>query len=150
MPWDDRGGYGLTNAAPIKAGDVNTAFFSLPFARCSTTVPTALLFSLPSRLTEPLLMRSQVLIMPEALTHGVLPWMMLPGRARQLVLFRYEPQYSGSVPEQLPAAVEARLSEETLELMQYAHITHTKKVALGWREHFYSGGGGGGGAAAKL
>ena len=29
-----------------------------------------------------------------------------------------------------------RLSDETVELMQYAHITHTKQVAMEWRKLF--------------
>lgn len=47
---------------------------------------------------------------------------------------RFTPQYSGSQPLlNLPAAVRERLGETTLELMEYAHITHTKSLAMGYR-----------------
>ena len=47
-----------------------------------------------------------------------------------------EPQWSGVVPTPPPPPVLERLSDETVELMQYAHITHTKQVAMEWRKLF--------------
>ena len=47
-----------------------------------------------------------------------------------------EPQWSGVVPTLPPPPVLERLSDETVELMQYAHITHTKQVAMEWRKLF--------------
>ena len=40
------------------------------------------------------------------------------------------------VPTLPPPPVLERLSDETVELMQYAHITHTKQVAMEWRKLF--------------
>jgi hypothetical protein len=48
-----------------------------------------------------------VLVMPEALTHGVMPWSMVAGRMRQVLIFRFEPQYTGSLGQQLPPLVAA-------------------------------------------
>ena len=53
-----------------------------------------------------------------------------------MLLFRFEPQYTGTVPQKLPPLVDARLSDETKELMSYAHISHTKAVAAEWRSTF--------------
>eukprot|EP01047_Picozoa_sp_COSAG01_P055948 COSAG01_NODE_6286_length_3753_cov_2.422003_3_plen_160_part_00 len=77
-----------------------------------------------------------VLVMPEALTHGVMPWAMRPGSKRLMLIFRWEPQHTASIPSWMPPEIEARLSDETLELAQFAHVLHTKKVALGWRRTF--------------
>ena len=67
--------------------------------------------------------------MPEALTHAVMPWAMAEGRMRQMLLFRFEPQHTGTLPPELPPEVLARLSDQTKELMAFAHISHTKEVA---------------------
>ena len=76
-------------------------------------------------------------IITEATTHGVLPYMGKPGRKRNMIVFGYEPQYVGLVPpDESDEPWMARLSEETKELMQYAHITHTKKIAMDWRSGF--------------
>ena len=77
-------------------------------------------------------------IMPEALTHAVMPWAMVEGRMRQMLLFRFEPQHTGTLPPELPPEVLARLSDQTKELMAFAHISHTKEVAAGWRDSFLS------------
>jgi hypothetical protein len=77
-----------------------------------------------------------VLLMPEALTHGVMPWAMREGSSRLMLIFRFDPQHNGSLAEQLHPAVEARLSDDTRELMQFAHVTHTKKCALAYRNTF--------------
>jgi ectoine hydroxylase-related dioxygenase (phytanoyl-CoA dioxygenase family) len=77
-----------------------------------------------------------VLILPEATVHAVLPWTPSsdPDRLRRFLVLRFGPQYSGSQPlETLPAAVSARLSDTTRELMAYAHITHTKPLAMDYR-----------------
>ena len=63
-------------------------------------------------------------------------WAMREGSSRLMLLFRFEPQYTGTVPQKLPPLVDARLSDETKELMSYAHISHTKAVAAEWRSTF--------------
>ena len=74
-----------------------------------------------------------VLILPEATVHAILPWTPAT-RLRRFLVLRYGPQYSGSQPlERLPAAVAARLDGTTRELMEYAHITHTKSLAMEYR-----------------
>lgn len=61
---------------------------------------------------------------------------MNEGTSRLMLIFRFDPQHNGALPEQLPPAVEARLSDETRELMQFAHVTHTKSCALEYRQTF--------------
>jgi hypothetical protein len=77
-----------------------------------------------------------VLVMPEALTHGVMPWAMRPGSQRLMLIFRFEQQHTPSLPTWMPPEIEARLSDATRELAQFAHVLHTKRVALGWRRTF--------------
>eukprot|EP01045_Picozoa_sp_COSAG04_P019936 COSAG04_NODE_1986_length_5067_cov_2.041667_2_plen_89_part_00 len=45
--------------------------------------------------------------------------------------------FSGVAPD-MPPPVWARLSEETWSLMEYAHVLHTKPLAAGWVDSFYS------------
>lgn len=59
-------------------------------------------------------------------------WAMREGSSRLMLIFRFEPQYTGTLPEQLPPLVDARLSDETKELMSFAHINYTKAVAAEW------------------
>ena len=50
-----------------------------------------------------------------------------------------ELQFSGVAPDiHVPPPVWARLSEETRSLMEYAHVLHTKPLAAGWVDSFYS------------
>lgn len=77
-----------------------------------------------------------VLIMPEALTHGVMPWAMRPGSKRLMLIFRFEHQHTASLPTWMPPEIEARLSDETKELAAFAHVLHTKQVAIGWCKNF--------------
>eukprot|EP01051_Picozoa_sp_SAG22_P008033 SAG22_NODE_591_length_8819_cov_3.667737_4_plen_73_part_00 len=65
-----------------------------------------------------------------------MPWAMREGSSRLMIIFRFDPQYSATLPEKLPLAVASRLSAQTIELMSFAHVMHTKQVALGYREHF--------------
>ena len=76
-------------------------------------------------------------IITEATTHGVLPYTGGAGSCRNMVAFGYEPQYIGAVPPAEPWM--AGLSEKTRELMEYAHITHTKQTAMGYRQTFLPG-----------
>lgn len=89
-----------------------------------------------------------ILVVPEALTHCVLPW--LPrDRARRVLMLRYVPQHSHASAFRLfpspvlstdegshtwltpfPPEVSARLSPETLELARCAHFTHVKDIAM--------------------
>ena len=70
-----------------------------------------------------------VLIMPEALTHGVMPW--LPeDRPRRTLMLRYQQQTMP--PHNNPPIgpdVVKRLAPETRELIAQASIAHTKEVA---------------------
>ena len=73
------------------------------------------------------------LILSEAVVHAILPWQP-SGRLRRFLVLRYGTQYSGTQPLlKLPPQVAARLSDTTQELMSYAHITHTKNVAMEYR-----------------
>lgn len=74
-----------------------------------------------------------VLILSEATVHGILPWMPTD-RLRRFLVLRYGVQYSGTQPLlKLPSQVAAQLSDQTRELMAYAHITHTKSLAMEYR-----------------
>ena len=67
-------------------------------------------------------------MMPEAMTHLVLPWLPTD-RSRQVVGFRYQMQHLGA--EKLwPADTLARCSPNTCELLSFAHYTATKGIAL--------------------
>ena len=70
--------------------------------------------------------------MLRATTHGVLPYTGAPGRCRNMIVFGYEPQYAGAKPP-TGASWMTGLRDETKELLQYAHITHTKGIATEWR-----------------
>ena len=73
------------------------------------------------------------LILSEATVHAILPWQP-SDRLRRILALRYGTQYSGTQPLlKLPPQVAARLSDTTRELMSYAHITHTKNVAMEYR-----------------
>ena len=73
------------------------------------------------------------LILSEATVHAILPWQP-SDRLRRILALRYGTQYSGTQPLlKLPPQVAARLSDTTQELMSYAHITHTKNVAMEYR-----------------
>ena len=74
-----------------------------------------------------------VLILSEATVHGILPWIPTD-RLRRFLVLRYGVQYSGTQPLlKLPPQVAAKLSGRTQELMAYAHITHTKSLAMEYR-----------------
>ena len=80
-----------------------------------------------------------VLILPEATTHGVLPWRAPPGRRRRIFSMRFHIQHGELRPyrEQkgvvcaadFPAWMHKRLAPETLELLLGADISHTKAIA---------------------
>ena len=67
-----------------------------------------------------------VVIMPECVTHGVLPWKPVD-RQRRVLTLRYRPHHrqAGDIPE----GVKERLAPETQELLESAHYTHTKEIA---------------------
>lgn len=69
-----------------------------------------------------------VIVMPEALTHGVMPWMPAD-RARRTLMLRYQQQTMP--PHKNPPIgpdIIARLAPETCELIAQASIAHTKEV----------------------
>ena len=66
-----------------------------------------------------------VVIMPELLTHGILPWTP-KDRMRRILILRYAPQHKGG--GDFPAEIKARLSPETRELIETAHYTHVKEI----------------------
>ena len=76
-----------------------------------------------------------VVLLAGGLTRGAMPW--AGAGKRQLLVLRYELQFSGVAPD-VPPPVWARLSEETRSLMEYAHVLHTKPLAAGWVDSFYS------------
>lgn len=67
-----------------------------------------------------------VVIISELLTHGTLPWKPA-NRDRRTLVLRYLPQYYGNTIN-LPEEIKARLSPETLELMEVASYNHLKKI----------------------
>jgi hypothetical protein len=67
-----------------------------------------------------------VVIMPEALPHGVLPW-KAADRQRRVLMLRYRPHHRQEGP--IPAAVKVRLAPETCEWLKTAHYTHKKHIA---------------------
>ena len=67
-----------------------------------------------------------VVIMPECVTHGVLPW-RAPDRQRRVLTLRYRPHHRQAGP--IPEAVQERLAPETRELVESAHYTHKKEIA---------------------
>lgn len=92
-----------------------------------------------------------MLVVPEALTHCVLPWVPTD-RKRRVLMLRFQPQYmagayrlfasdtaegngrergeqSNGAANPFPIAVRERLHPHTLELTQCAHFTHVKGVA---------------------
>ena len=66
------------------------------------------------------------IVMPECMTHGILPWKPTDRRRRMLVL-RYRPHHRQAGP--IPDAVIQRLAPETRELVESAHYTHRKDIA---------------------
>ena len=65
-------------------------------------------------------------VMPECVTHGVLPW-RAPDRQRRVLTLRYRPHHRQAGP--IPEAVKERLAPETRELVESAHYTHEKGIA---------------------
>ena len=77
-----------------------------------------------------------VAIISELLTHRALSW-RLTNRDRRFLILRCMPQYSayssfGSFPDE----IKARLSPETLELLEAASYKHVKKIVEGNRQQF--------------
>ena len=67
-------------------------------------------------------------IIPEAMTHGVLPWMP-KDRTRTALILRMHTQHSSGGPIGLPDHIAARLSPETRELVAPGSYTQTKRIA---------------------
>jgi|EP01046_Picozoa_sp_COSAG06_P019587 hypothetical protein len=66
------------------------------------------------------------LMIPEALTHGALPW--LPrGRQRRLLVLRYHPQEKGD--RRMRSEILSRLAPETRELTEPMGVADVKGVA---------------------
>jgi len=68
-----------------------------------------------------------VVIIPECLTHGVLPWKPVD-RQRRVLTLHYRPHHR-QPGRPIPEAVKERLAPETLELLETAHYTHKKEIA---------------------
>mgnify|MGYP001166394611 CR=1 FL=1 len=66
-----------------------------------------------------------LVIITEALTHGVLAWTP-KDRNRMILVLRYHPQYQGS--ESFPDVIKERLSPETLELVSKAGYQDEKEI----------------------
>ena len=73
-------------------------------------------------------MRFGMQIIPEAMTHGVLPWMP-KDRTRTALILRMHTQHSSGGPIGLPDDIAARLSPETRELVAPGSYTQTKRIA---------------------
>ena len=68
-----------------------------------------------------------IVVMPECMTHGVLPWTP-KDRQRRIMMLRYRPQHrTGGIP--VPDEVVKRLEPEVRELIEEAHYTHVKQIA---------------------
>ena len=67
-----------------------------------------------------------VLVMPEAMTHGILPWTPTD-RIRRILVFRYRPQHKDT-KSSLPEAIKERLSPEVLELTETGSFKHEKEI----------------------
>ena len=66
-----------------------------------------------------------VVIITEALTHGVLAWTP-KDRNRLIQVLRYHPQYQGN--ESFPDEIKERLSPETIELISKAGYGDEKEI----------------------
>lgn len=67
-----------------------------------------------------------ILVTSELMTHGILEWRP-KDRIRRILVLRYRPQHTG-LPLPMPDEVRARLSPETLELIETASYTHVKDI----------------------
>ena len=68
-----------------------------------------------------------MMIMPEAMTHGVMPWIPTD-RPRYVLGLRYQSQHLGG-SQTWPDGILERLSPNTRELLQHCHYTYTKGIA---------------------
>ena len=87
--------------------------------------------NLPPGILNPTPKAGDVFIISELLTHGVLPWKP-PDRDRRFMMLRYVPQYMGPIDDNLPfpfpEEIQARLSPETLELIEFTGYNRIKSV----------------------
>ena len=68
-----------------------------------------------------------MVIMPEAMTHGILPWKP-QDRIRRILVLRYRPQHrDGGID--VPEGIRKLLSPQTQKLIETAHYTHVKEIA---------------------
>ena len=68
-----------------------------------------------------------MMIMPEAMTHGVMPWIPTD-RPRYVLGLRYQSQHLGG-SQTWPDGILEKLSPNTRELLQHAHYAYTKGIA---------------------
>ena len=68
-----------------------------------------------------------MMIMPEAMTHGVMPWIPTD-RPRYVLGLRYQSQHLGG-SQTWPDGILEKLSPNTRELLQHCHYTYTKGIA---------------------
>lgn len=68
-----------------------------------------------------------MMVMPEAMTHAVMPWVPTD-RPRHVLGLRFEAQHLGG-DQMWPQPILERLSANTRELLQHAHYTYTKGIA---------------------
>jgi hypothetical protein len=68
-----------------------------------------------------------MVVMPESVTHGILPWKPTD-RIRRILQLRFRPQHrSGGIG--VPEEVAKLLKPELRELLEMAHFTHVKEIA---------------------
>jgi hypothetical protein len=119
------GSHKSTLPRPGHKNDLPPLYSSSP-ADWSTQLPRGLVNVAP-------VSAGDFLILSEATVHGILPWAPRD-RLRRFLVLRFGMQYSGSQPLlNLPPQCRERLSDTTRELMDYAHITHTKQIAMEYR-----------------
>ncbi len=73
-----------------------------------------------------------VVIISELLTHGTMPWQPTD-RVRRALVLRFTPQHYGN-PDSIPEEIKARLSPETVELIQTTSFNHVKEIAKPFEE----------------
>ena len=79
-------------------------------------------------LTQITMQPGDIMLLPEATTHLVMPWRPVD-RRRQVLGLRYQMQHLGAEKEWPEAKLE-RCSANTRELLAFGHYTVTKGIAL--------------------
>ena len=89
--------------------------------------PGAVTGELPPAVVNVTPKAGDMVVMPESVTHGILPWKP-KDRIRRILQLRFRPQHqSGGIG--VPDEVAKRLTPEIQELLETAHYTHVKEIA---------------------